>query len=144
MRKYDLTINDKSYEVTVKTVEGGKATVDVNGKEYTVAINNVQSLVLPETIPAAPERKAPAVAGKQNGAPAPSSAGGVIAPMPGQIKAILVREGDRVLAGQKLLIMEAMKLENKIPADRDGVVKHILVRDGDIVSQGQELVIITN
>ncbi len=142
MRKYELTINDKSYEVTVKTVDGGKATVDVNGTQYTVAINNVQSLVLPETIPAAPVRKAAGVAGKQNGAPGPSSVGGVIAPMPGQIKAILVREGDRVHAGQKLVVMEAMKLENKIPSDKDGVVKHILVRDGDIVSQGQELVVV--
>jgi pyruvate carboxylase subunit B len=62
--------------------------------------------------------------------------------MPGQIKAILVREGDKVKAGQKILVMEAMKLENKLPAPRDGVVKHILVRDGDIVSQGQELVTI--
>jgi pyruvate carboxylase subunit B len=67
---------------------------------------------------------------------------GLIAPMPGQIKAILVREGDKVTEGQKLLIMEAMKLENKLPAPRDGVVKHILVRDGDIVSQGQELIVI--
>ncbi|MBW2472181.1 MAG: acetyl-CoA carboxylase biotin carboxyl carrier protein subunit, partial [Deltaproteobacteria bacterium] len=51
-------------------------------------------------------------------------------------------EGDKVTSGQKLLIMEAMKLENKIPAIRDGVVKHILVRDGDVVSQGQELIVI--
>ena len=73
---------------------------------------------------------------------ATTALGGVIAPMPGQIKAILVKEGDRVKAGQKLLVMEAMKLENKIPCPKDGVVKHILVRDGDIVSQGQELVVI--
>jgi len=39
--------------------------------------------------------------------------------------------------------MEAMKLENKLPATRDGFIKKILVRDGDIVSQGQELVIIS-
>ena len=77
--------------------------------------------------------------------PAPTSmpsGDGVIAPMPGQIKSIFVREGDKVTSGQKLLIMEAMKLENKLPATRDGVVKKILVRDGDIVSQGQELIII--
>ena len=62
--------------------------------------------------------------------------------MPGQIKSILVREGDRVTAGQKLLVMEAMKLENKIAAKVPGLVKKILVRDGDTVNQGQELVII--
>jgi biotin carboxyl carrier protein len=38
--------------------------------------------------------------------------------------------------------MEAMKLENKLPAPRSGTVKHVLVRDGDIVSQGQELIVI--
>jgi biotin carboxyl carrier protein len=63
--------------------------------------------------------------------------------MPWQIKSIFVREGDQVKAGQKLLIMEAMKLENKLPATRDGVVKKILVRDGDVVSQGQELILIS-
>ncbi|MCK4838988.1 MAG: biotin/lipoyl-binding protein [Desulfobulbaceae bacterium] len=68
--------------------------------------------------------------------------GSIIAPMPGQIKSIFVREGDRVTIGQKLLIMEAMKLENKIPAKSNGLVKKILVRDGDTVNQGQELVII--
>jgi pyruvate carboxylase subunit B len=62
--------------------------------------------------------------------------------MPGQITAILVREGDKVTVGQKLLVMEAMKLENKLPATKDGIVKQILVRDGDIVSQGQELLVI--
>lgn len=142
MRKYDLTINEKSYEVTVKSIDEGNATVEVNGQQYSVVINDVQSLVLPENIQT-PGRK-PAAIRQQNGAPPPvgPSSGGVIAPMPGQIKAILVREGDRVHAGQKLVVMEAMKLENKIPSDRDGVVKHILVRDGDIVSQGQELVVI--
>ena len=70
------------------------------------------------------------------------SAGGIIAPMPGQIKSILVREGDRVTTGQKLLVMEAMKLENKIAAKSNGIVQKILIRDGDTVNQGQELVII--
>jgi biotin carboxyl carrier protein len=144
MRKYDLTINSNKYEVTVKQVTETEALVEVNGEEHTVAINQIESLILPETIPQpAPQQvtgpgKTPATAPSS-----PASADGIIAPMPGQIKAILVREGDKVKAGQKILIMEAMKLENKLPATRDGVVKHILVRDGDIVSQGQELIVIT-
>jgi len=143
MRKYDLTINNNSYEVIVKKITDTEALVEVNGQEHTVAINQIQRLVLPRSIP----KQMPQTIPGSKPAPAappqtPSVSGGVTAPMPGQIKAILVREGDRVTTGQKLLIMEAMKLENKIPATCDGVVKHILVRDGDIVSQGQELIVI--
>jgi len=144
MRKYDLTINKNSYEVIVKKVTDNEAIVEVNGQEHTVAINQIERYVLPESVPkprtkqdTAP-KSVPAAA-----TPVIVSGGSVIAPMPGQIKAIFVREGDKVKAGQKLLIMEAMKLENKLPATRDGIVKQILVRDGDIVSQGQELIIIS-
>jgi biotin carboxyl carrier protein len=143
MRKYDLSINNNRYEVVVKNITESEVQVEVNGQQHTVAINQIQRLVLPESIPkpSAKEISGPKVA--STAAPSIKAAGeGVIAPMPGQIKAILVREGDKVTTGQKLLIMEAMKLENKLPASRDGIVKQILVRDGDIVSQGQELIII--
>ena len=143
MRKYDLSINKKSYEVIVKKVTDNEALVEVNGQEHTVSIHQIQRLVLPESVPKPPPKQAPGLKMGPAAAPAATFSGdGVIAPMPGQIKAILVREGDKVTTGQKLLIMEAMKLENKLPATRDGIVKQILVRDGDIVSQGQELIII--
>ena len=144
MRKYDLTINSNDYEVIVKKVTDTEALVEVNGQEHTVSINQIQHLVLPETVPKPPPQEIPKPSAAASG-PSPAAApsgNNVIAPMPGQIKSIFVREGDKVKAGQKLLIMEAMKLENKLPATRDGVVKHILVRDGDIVSQGQELIVI--
>ena len=143
MRKYDLTINNNKYEVIVKKVTDIDALVEVNGREHTVAINKIERLVLPSSVPSPPPQKTSGPKPAPAAAPAAMvSEGGIIAPMPGQIKAILVREGDKVTAGQKLLIMEAMKLENKLPATRDGVVKQILVRDGDIVSQGQELIVI--
>ena len=143
MRKYDLTINENSYSVTVKEVTDTKAWVEVNGEEHVVKINDIQSLVLPETVPIRPPESTSAPVAQPAAAAAPSpQIGSVTAPMPGQIKAILVREGDRVTVGQKLLVMEAMKLENKLPAIKDGIVKSILVRDGDIVSQGQELLVI--
>lgn len=144
MRKYDLTINKNSYEVTVKEVTDTEARVEVNGEEHVVTINSIQSLVLPETVPTKTPEAAPAPIARPSAAPAaaPPQAGSVTAPMPGQITAILVREGDKVTVGQKLLVMEAMKLENKLPATKDGIVKQILVRDGDVVSQGQELLVI--
>lgn len=143
MRKYDLTINNTSYEIIVKKVTDTEALVEVNGQEHTVSINQIQRLVLPASVPKPSGKQLPAQKPAPSAAQAPPVSGNnVTAPMPGQIKAILVREGDKVSSGQKLLVMEAMKLENKLPAPRDGVVKHILVRDGDIVSQGQELIII--
>ena len=51
MRKYDLTINNKSYEVIVKKVTDDEALVEVNGQEHTVSINQIQRLVLPESVP---------------------------------------------------------------------------------------------
>jgi biotin carboxyl carrier protein len=144
MRKYDLTINSNSYEVIVKKVTETEALVEVNGQEHSVSINQIESLILPKSIPQSLPRHV--TDSRQTPSADPSvisSDAGVIAPMPGQIKSIFVREGDKVKAGQKLLIMEAMKLENKLPATKDGTVKKILVRDGDIVSQGQELVIIS-
>jgi len=142
MRKYDLTINNNSYEVIVKKVSDNEAIVEVNGQEHTVAINQI-GLVLPESVPKPSSKQVVAPKAAPAATPAGMASGdSVIAPMPGQIKSIFVREGDKVKAGQKLLIMEAMKLENKLPATRDGVVKQILVRDGDIVSQGQELIIL--
>jgi len=144
MRKYDLTINSTNYEVIVKKVTDTEVVAEVNGLEHTVSIKKIQQLVLPESVPKPPPQQVSGSSTSLSATATPSmpSADNVIAPMPGQIKSIFVREGDKVTAGQKLLIMEAMKLENKLPATREGVVKKILVRDGDIVSQGQELIII--
>ncbi len=142
MRKYKLTINDTKYEVSVKEVTDQIARVEVNGEEHTVSIDEIKSLELPESIPRAEKPVTARPAAMAAALPQTPFSGGVVAPMPGQIKAIFVREGDNVKIGQKLLNMEAMKLENKIAANRDGVIKKILVRDGDIVSQGQELVVI--
>ena len=144
MRKYDLTINNNDYEVIVKEVTDTKVLAEVNGEEHAVSIKKIQRLILPESVPKLEPQQASGPRASFSSTPTPSkpSADEVIAPMPGQIKSIFVREGDKVKLGQKLLIMEAMKLENKLPATRDGIVKQILVRDGDIVSQGQELIII--
>ena len=144
MRKYDLTINSNNYEVIVKKVTDTEVVAEVNGQDHTVSIKKIQRLVLPESVPKSTPKQVsgPSASLSARATPSMPSLGSVIAPMPGQIKSIFVREGDKVTLGQKLLIMEAMKLENKLPATRDGVVKQILVRDGDVVSQGQELIII--
>jgi len=142
MRKYDLKINDHDYEVIIKKVTPSDAYVEVNGQEHVVKIEAIENLGLPAINRPS---SAPVSANRPPSYTTPvkiASVGAIIAPMPGQIKSIFVREGDQVTTGQKLLIMEAMKLENKIGARSNGFVKKILVRDGDTVNQGQELVII--
>jgi len=143
MKKYQLKINEHLYEVVIKNVTPCDIRVEVNGHDHVVEIQSIKNLSLPQSAAqpsVAAARTGPALPPRQPGV-RPGD-GAITAPMPGQIKSIFVREGDRVTAGQKLLIMEAMKLENKINARREGIVKKILVRDGDTVNQGQELVII--
>ena len=71
-----------------------------------------------------------------------SGAGAIKSPLPGVILDVLVREGDSVKVGQKLLILEAMKMENNIDSDKEGVVKSIAVRKGDSVLEGDVLITI--
>ncbi len=63
----------------------------------------------------------------------------VTAYMPGRVVSVLVAEGDQVEAGQGLVVLEAMKMENEIQADHDGVVRRILVSDGQAVEGGDPL-----
>jgi biotin carboxyl carrier protein len=66
--------------------------------------------------------------------------GGFIAPMPGKVVKVNVKTGDAVKAGQVLLVLEAMKMEQATRSPTDGVVKSVLVREGDQVTAGQVLV----
>ena len=66
--------------------------------------------------------------------------GGLLSPMPGRVRRVLVAEGATVERGQGLLVLEAMKMEHSIRAPRDGVVRRIAVSEGDLVEAGVELV----
>ena len=60
----------------------------------------------------------------------------MIAPLPGLIREVLVAEGDQVKKGQKIMVLEAMKMENEINADSDGTIISLLVAKGDSVQGG--------
>ncbi|MBN2747446.1 MAG: acetyl-CoA carboxylase biotin carboxyl carrier protein subunit [Bacteroidales bacterium] len=66
----------------------------------------------------------------------------VTAFIPGTIREMFVKEGDKVEKGQILLILEAMKMNNRLEAPMTGVVKQMLVKTGDIVSKNQILVVV--
>ena len=74
-----------------------------------------------------------------HGAREGTGSGIVVAPMPGQVRAVLVKEGDAVTEGQPLVILEAMKMELKVSAPHDGIVAKILVTPGQSVEREQLL-----
>lgn len=65
--------------------------------------------------------------------------GGLNAPMPGKVFKVLVKTGEAVTKGQTLLVLEAMKMEHAIKADKDGKVRKILFKEGDLVQGGMAL-----
>ena len=124
--KYRVTLNNRVYEVEVE--EGSAVLLN----EYEAA----------SPAPAAVSAPAP----KQESAPAPAPSGdanAVKAPMPGNILKISVTVGQKVSEGETLLVLEAMKMENEVTADRSGTVTGIIAAKGQTVETGDPLVVIS-
>ena len=139
MKEYKFKINGKEYNVAVNGIEGKIADVNVNGVNYSVELENeVSPAVQAAAAPAAKETaSAPAAA------PKPAGAGKTIAsPLPGVIISVDVKEGQSVARGQKVAVIEAMKMENEILAECDGTVTAIHVAKGDSVLEGANIVTI--
>ena len=160
MKQYRYTINGHPYEVTIHSADEEMAEVEVNGHRYSVRLSDetasepamrISKRVTkptPDPEPAVAASEAPASVTPEEAptAPAPESqpkraAGGreVIAPLPGLIREVLVAEGDQVKKGQKIMVLEAMKMENEINADSDGTITSLLVAKGDSVQGGDPL-----
>lgn len=148
MKEYKFKINGNDYAVTINSVEGNNADVIVNGASYKVEIENAPSAPAasapapsPAVAPVAPAPSAPAPVAAP--APAPSAGGKkVTSPLPGVIIEVSVKEGQAVKAGEKVAVIEAMKMENEIPASHDGTVTAIHVQKGDSVLEGADIVTI--
>lgn len=143
MKTYKFRINGNEYNVEINSVEGNLADVTVNGAAYKVEMENAPAA------PAAPVRNETAPQAKQEApaaapaipAAAPAGAGKAItSPLPGVIIEVSVKEGQTVKAGQKVAVIEAMKMENEIQASSDGTVTAVLVNKGDSVLEGAEIV----
>ena len=141
MKKFKFTISGKQYEVEVQSFENDKAQVVVNGTQYEVDVEREKEEAKPVI---APRPKAAPASSAAPAAPAAGDANGVkaVAPLPGTIMQIYVNVGDQVKRGDKILMYEAMKMENNFLAEVDGVIKDIKVRVGDNVLQGAVLVVI--
>ena len=115
--------------------------VTVNGVAYNVTVEEgTGTAAASAPVAAAPAAPAPAAAPAAPAAPA-GAAGSVTvtAPMPGNILDVKVKAGDSVKAGDTLLILEAMKMENEISAPQDGTIASVNVRKGDVVNSGDLL-----
>ncbi len=112
--------------------------IQVNGKKYEVKVMGITEVEPVEVKTVKGEVPAKAEAPKAAPAAAPAAASGkgepVLAPMQGNILNVMVKVGDSVKAGQTIIILEAMKLENEIKAPRDGVVSSIAVSKGQAVN----------
>lgn len=149
MKEYQLKINGNDYNVVIKEVEDSTADVEVNGTPYRVEyekpITKQAKKVIKSVTPVARPVAAPTAAPAAQPAAAPAAGGAgatVTSPLPGIILDIAVKEGDAVKKGQKIVVLEAMKMENVIEATADGTVTSIKVNKGDSVLEGAPLVII--
>lgn len=132
MKKYLITVNDKQYEVEVEEVKTSSSGAFQNLK----SAPKMKSGVSPSQI-----KSSKSESSKSSGS---SAEGGhkVTAPMPGSIFKMLVSPGDEVKKGEKLLVFEAMKMENDLTSPADGTVREINVAEGDAINVDDTLIVI--
>ncbi|MDD3844441.1 MAG: biotin/lipoyl-binding protein [Bacteroidales bacterium] len=139
MKEYKLKINGNDYAVTVANVEDTIAEVEVNGTPFKVEIER------PAKKKAVSAAKVNRPAQVESTVSKPVSSGSetiVSSPLPGVILEVVVNEGDAVKKGQKMMVLEAMKMENVIEATTDGKVVSVKANKGDSVLEGAPLIII--
>lgn len=135
MKKYKFKINGNSYHVNIKKASGNIIRLEVNGSQYEVELETeVRTSKTPALIRVEPrpvQRVEPLATG--------ATTKKVVAPLPGTILKVLVKEGDVVKTGDTLVILEAMKMENTILAESSGTVQSIKVQPQANVLQGDLL-----
>ena len=165
MAKYQYTVKGVDYEVEIQDIEGNIANVTVNGIPFEVEMKQPvkagkQKVKLNEERRAegSEERRAEgseeqrvkseesnsssASAASTSSAPTAAAGKPVVAPLPGTINEIKVKVGDKVNAGDTVVILEAMKMQNNIEAETSGTITSINVNKGDAVMEGDTLVTI--
>ena len=140
MKKFSFTINGNQYEVDILGFEENTAKVEVNGTQYNVEVQrDLQMTKTPTLVRAEPPKPLP----RESRIPKSQSITSNVsikAPLPGTILSVLVKPGDKVTMGQKLLTMEAMKMENNVLSEKDGTIRVVNVKPGQNVAQNDILV----
>jgi len=140
MKKYKFSINSIPYEAKILKVDGDVISLELNGASYDVTIDKESQQTKTPTlvVQAAPVATANDIPKTASAA----AAGDIKSPLPGTIMSILCQVGDTISIGQKVLTLEAMKMENSIESDKAGVVKEIKVTKGTAVMEGDVLIVI--
>ena len=145
MKKFKFKINGNNYETEILNVEDNVVEIEVNGTPYLVEmekeIKTTKTPKLVRTV-AVPSTDIHPASAKTASPSAPKGTGTIKSPLPGVILDIFVKVGDMVQLGQKLLVLEAMKMENNIEADKTGKVISIMKSKGDAIMEGDVLMII--
>lgn len=148
MAKYNYTVQGVDYEVDIIEVEGTLAKVSVNGTEFEVEMKepistgktfNRAKAVKPVAAPVTGSAPKPAKT------PEPVKAGEgtkICSPLPGTVTSVAVKVGDAVAAGDTVVVLEAMKMQNNIETETAGTVTSVMVNAGDSVMEGAVLVTI--
>lgn len=145
MKKYKFNIHGNQYETEILTIEDNVAEIEVNGTLYKVELEKeFKATKTPKLIRhnAVPSTDSDPSVAKTSSPSTPKGAGSIKSPLPGVILEMYIKEGDTVKIGQRLLMLEAMKMENNIEADKSGKVVSILKQKGDNVMEGDVLIII--
>ena len=141
MKTYKYTINGNKYDVAINEAGETTAIVTVNGEEFKVEWEKpVEVKPVVKVQPTVAKPAAPATA--PAAAPTAAVNGHAIkTPLPGVIIDVKVNVGDAVKKGDTVVVLEAMKMENNINADRDGKITAIQVAKGDTVADGAVLIV---
>ena len=136
MRKFQIKVDGKVYEVEVEEVGGNESSTGTISAPQPVATKVKEEPVSQKATKSSSSptpTKAPTavVAGEE-----------VVAPMPGKVLQLKVKEGDSVKEGDALLVLEAMKMENEIVANTSGNIKKVNVAANDMVDTGAVLLVI--
>lgn len=134
MKKFNIKVNGISYEVEIEEVKEGAP------QAAAPQVTKVTPKVAAPKV-AAPKVEAPKAPAKEAVA-AGAGEHSIDAPMPGKIVKVLVKEGQSIKAGDVLLVLEAMKMQNEITADADGTVKAVNVEAGQNVKVKESLVLL--
>jgi biotin carboxyl carrier protein len=143
MKKFSFTINSNQYDIKIKNVEDNVAEVEVNGFTYNVEFDRaLETTKTPRLIrtDAIPSTDITPSEQKTSSPATPKGSGFIKSPLPGTILDVYVKIGDVVKSGDKLVILEAMKMENIINSDKGGTVVSVNVNKGDAVMEGDILI----
>jgi len=144
MKIFRFKIFGHEYETKVLRRDEDEIVVSINGQEYKAYLQTTKKGQTAKPTPKVVRAEVFPQPGTPLSAPptAPKGVGVVKAPMPGLLLKVLVKPGDVVKAGQTVLVMEAMKMQNSICAPTDGTVREVMIKEGETIIETQPLLII--